>query len=690
MRNPRQPQLYGSHRGLLPGRRLQAKHIQPEKPFNLDEARRVRVGTLLVLFIIGFFSLGCRAFYLTIIKHQELVNQAEKIHSLEIKLPRPRGDILDRHGEVLATTVTVDSVWVDPTLVKDPARTSKALADVLQIGEVDIYRKCRSDTQFEWIKRFITNEESAALAALAPESLAGVRLRKETKRIYPRGALAANLLGWTDIDIKGREGLEATYEQSLVGEAGHLVSIKDAKGTQYLFSDNQVVGRKDGQTLRLTLDLHIQWFVEEALDKMVREFKPKHAWAIVVDVRTGEILAMATRPTFDPSRPGESADLDRRNRAVLDQYEPGSTMKPLTMAMVLADGKVRLDELVDCEYGQWHYGGKTISDTHKLGNATPAQIIKYSSNIGIAKLAIRMTYQQYYESLRRFGFGQRTGIDLAAEAAGSLKFYKTWYPIDAATKAYGQGIAVTGLQMLMATAALGNGGRMMTPFVVLEQISPDGIGSRKNNPTIAGRAVSAKIAKEVLKMMVEVTEDGGTGTRAAVTGFPIAGKTGTAFHYHPRTGQPDPSRRVVSFVGLVPGDEPILGILVVADEPPGRTYGGTVAAPAFREIAEKTLDYLGVYSEQRQDEATLVSELEKNIVYAAPENHGVTMDKRLFGADQAPDFRGLSIRAARSLAHRMTIDMTFEGSGVAIKQEPAPGQTLAENRQITGVFAPRQ
>lgn len=690
MRNPRKVLLYGSPRRSLPGRRDQAKHIQPEKPFNFDETHRVRVGTLLVLFIIGFFSLGCRAFYLTIIKHDELAAQAEQIHSIEIKLARPRGDILDRNGEILATSAIMDSVWADPTRVKSPEQTAKVLAKILGMNEAEIQQKLVSEKKFEWIKRIITIEESAALAELDPGLLAGVYLLKETKRIYPRGSLAANILGWTNIDTKGCEGLEYAFDDILAGEAGHLVAIQDAKGKQYLSNGSQVVGRKDGYSLRLTLDAHIQGFAEEALDKMIKESRPKHAWAVVVDVRTGEILAMATRPTFDPAHPGASPDEARRNRAVLDIYEPGSTMKPLTMAMVLEAKKVKLQEKIFCELGKWRYGGKTISDTHNLGASTPAEIIKYSSNIGIAKLAIRMSYQQYYESLQRFGFGKPTGVDLAAEAIGTLRHYKTWYPIDAATKAYGQGIGVTGLQMVMATSALGNGGRMMLPFLVMEQISPTGVGSTKNNPTIARRAVSAKTAKDVLDMMLLVTEVGGTGTRAAVAGFKVAGKTGTSIVYNPLTGEYENWRRIASFVGLVPGDNPILGILVVSDEPPGRTFGGTVAAPAFREIAEKSLDYLGVYSEQKQDEANLVGELEKNVVYAAPENTGITMENRMYGADQAPNFKGLSIRAARSLAHRLTIDLAFEGSGVAIKQDPDAGQAMADNRKVTVVFAPRQ
>jgi cell division protein FtsI (penicillin-binding protein 3) len=393
---------------------------------------------------------------------------------------------------------------------------------------------------------------------------------------------------------------------------------------------------------------------------------------------------MANRPTFDPNEPGDYRPEARRNHPVLDMYEPGSTLKPITVACALASGKVKINEPINCAVGSLVFNGKPIKEAHgSYGVLTPAQIVQKSSNVGAAKLALRLTPQELYESFQRFGLGLHTGIDYPWEMPGQLRKWQRWKPVDQATQGFGQGISVTSMQLLAAMCALGNGGRLMRPHFVSEVLDDRGQVVRRIHPQIEQRAVPEEIANEVLWMMTLVTEEGGTGKKAAVEGFKVAGKTGTAQKVV--GGRYSESKFIGSFVGLVPGDDPRIGVIVVVDEPVGAIYGGVVAAPAFHEIAQRSLDYLEVYADKRKNERGALAKLAAG--RPAEPDAEARVGRRVLGENTAPNFLGLTIRSAGQLADETGVALTVEGSGVAVRQSPEPGKPLDENRRVTVHFA---
>ncbi|NLH50824.1 MAG: transpeptidase family protein [Myxococcales bacterium] len=670
-------------------RSWQARPVVASASADFEEMRRLRVSLVFLIFVIGFLALTTRAVYLTVFCHDDLTKEAEIRHNTAIELAKPRGEIIDRNGERLAITIDTDSIFVDPKFVKTPPETAHLLATILKLDEATVLQKLQSSRRYEWIKRKVPPEQIAVLDKTDPKLLLGVGRIKESERRYPFAGMAAAVLGFTNIDLLGLEGLEQKFDKTLAGEPGHIAAMKDAKGQTFYTEGVRTVGRQDGRTLRLTLDSKIQWFAETALDGVVEKHHPAATWALVMDVRTGEILAMANRPSFLPEQAGRSQPFDRRNHPTLDMYEPGSTMKPITVAIALEDGKVRLDEKIDCQGGSWSFGGHIIHDTHAHGALTPAEIIRVSSNIGAAKLALRVGNKGMFQGFRNFGFGQRTGVDFSVETTGQMRNYETWYPIDLATQGYGQGISVTSIQLLNAMATLGNGGRLMKPYLVSEVIAADGTVIQRNNPQIVRRVLSEKVAREVVQMMTLVTQEGGTGTQAALKDFLVAGKTGTAYKVDPRTGKYHPTKRVGSFVGLVPGEDPRLGIIVVVDEPAGTGYGGIVAAPAFREIAVRSLDYLGVFAARQKEENKLAAVLESHATRrldAEVDDDPVLVTTE---EDVMPNFLGLSMRMARKLADQLKLNVSLQGSGVAVRQDPAPGARLTEPRQVTVEFSPQ-
>jgi cell division protein FtsI (penicillin-binding protein 3) len=680
-------------------RKSQVSAVRPARHFNYEETQRVRAGWLLVFFVIGFLALGWRVVDLTVVQHEDLVKQAKCRRMANLKLTKPRGEILDRDGKRLAGAINADSVFADPSQIKNPEEVAGPLAALLDLDRARVLKKLKTKGKYASIKRKISPHTSDVFDALQAfvriaelNPLPGIHRVKETKRTYPRGKLAAQVLGFTNSDIVGLEGLEHKYENQLAGEAGRMLATKDALGNLYLTQGVQIVGREPGLNLKLTLNSAVQWFAEDALDDIVKKWRPAGAWAIVMDVRTGEILAIANRPTFDPARTKKYDPAACRNRAVLDMYEPGSTFKPLTIAAGLETGVISLDETLDCLSGEFVFGGHTIHDTHGVGKCTPAMIVKESSNIGSAKVGIRLGKKRIWEWLTSFGVGHRTGVDLPAESKGILRHFSTWYPVDMATHSYGQGVSVTALQLITAISTLGNGGRLMRPYLVSEIIDADGNAVHQTLPHIVRRVISEKTAKSVLDMMGLVTEEGGTGTAAAIEGVPVAGKTGTAYKVDPRTGRYHPTKRIGSFVGLVPGDKPRLAIVVVVDEPIGRGFGGIVAAPAFKEIASRSLDHLGLFSARGETEQELAAAIARNMdeTAATPEVSNKTADQRNFGDGRAPDLIGLTKRDVWRLVDGFAVKLAMEGSGIVIEQSPRPGVRLGTDNRVRLQFASKR
>lgn len=505
-----------------------------------------------------------------------------------------RGIIFDAAYRELAVTLDVTDIGAHPTKVKASRELARALAKALGESWAPLYKKLNSKASFVWLKRQASPAELAAVKALVEQYdlKKGLVYELAQSRVYPHKQLAGQLMGFVGLDGNGLEGLEAFYDRDLRGSTSRFTYLKDGKNRKFDL-EKKIIADNAGHNVILNIDANIQYIAEEALAKTVSEHRAKSALAVVMSSKTGAIKAMAHYPLFDPNRFRKYRQQAWRNRIVTDTFEPGSTLKVFTIAASLESRAASPDTVLDCESGRYYIGRIPIHDTHDYQLLSVSDIVKFSSNIGAAKLGQAMGKEVLYKTLREFGYNRLTQIDCPGEVDGSLADFRRWRPIDAANIAFGQGIAVTAIQLTTAMAAIANDGVMMRPQIVQAVTDHNGVVVRKTSPEVLRRVVSVETAQRMRSMLVRVVEQGGTGTRAAVKGFTVGGKTGTAQKIGPDGAY---SRRdfISSFVGFVPASRPELVILVVVDEPRKYTYGGLVAAPAFREIAQSSLNYLNI------------------------------------------------------------------------------------------------
>ena len=558
------------------------------KQARISRWMRVRIALLAAgLFCLLGVGLG-RAIKLQWVDRERLLELAEDQYVRRTEIPARRGDIFDRRGVPLAQSVEVDSLWIDPALAPDLRQASRDLSRRLRLDPVEFYRKLQNARRFAWIKRQAKPEEVRGALQLR---IPGVAVTKEPKRFYPQRELAAQLLGMTGTDGVGLEGLELSFNDELSGQNSELMSLRDAKGRKLLTQLDADPLLRRGASLQLTLDRQIQFVAEKALSRAVEESRGIAGMAVVLDPRTGELLAIANFPSFNPNAPAPGAAEAYRNRAVLDAFEPGSTFKAFTVAAALEENAIRPNQSIFCESGAWTVGRHTIHDTHPHGWLIPGQILQVSSNIGASKIAQSLGRDKLSAYAARFGFGQAGGLGLPGESKGSVPYPKS--EVALATAAFGQGLSVTAVQLAAAYGAIANGGVLMKPYLVHKVVDPDGLVLLDNGPTPLRRVISERTAALVVDMLESVVQKAGTAPRARMEEFRVAGKTGTA-------QKPDPvargysEKRIASFVGIVPADAPRAVILVVIDEPKTDVFGGLVAAPAFKEIAAAALPYLGV------------------------------------------------------------------------------------------------
>jgi cell division protein FtsI (penicillin-binding protein 3) len=452
-----------------------------------------------------------------------------------------------------------------------------------------VKRKLTSGRRFVWLKRQATPKEAEAVRAL---QLRGVDFIPEHTRFYPNTTLAAQVLGFTGIDGHGLEGLEFYYDKELNGGEHTITIFKDALGRGFDAEELSGLART-GNNLILTLDGHIQYIAEQALAEAVTTYQARSGMAIVMNPRTGALLALAHYPTFNPNNFRKYDRFTWRNRAITDPFEPGSTMKIFSAAAALESGATTPNSIFFCENGTYTVGRHTVHDTKSYGWLSLQQIVKYSSNIGAVKVAEKMGGRTLFDTLEAFGFGDRTRIDCPGESPGSLSNYKGWTAVDTGAIAFGQGVSVTGLQLITAAAAVANDGLMMKPHIVQAVTDPLGRPVRRIEPRSLSQVVSVSTAEKVRRIMRTVITDGGTGVEADLEGYSVCGKTGTAQKIE-SNGQYARSKYVASFIGFAPTERPALVALVVVDEPKTTHYGGTVAAPAFKRIIKETLSYLNV------------------------------------------------------------------------------------------------
>ncbi|MCF6179197.1 MAG: transpeptidase family protein [Geopsychrobacter sp.] len=634
-----------------------------------------RIRLIGILFVFVFLSVAARAVYLQLVQADDLAARGRQQHQRVVKLTPQRGAIYDRNGEELALSLEVKSLYANPREIADGAAVAHQLAPLLKMSEKRLLKHLTAKKHFVWLERLLSPETAQQVADL---KLKGLHFVREHKRYYPRGQVAAQVVGFTGLDPKGLEGIELKYDADLQGEAGLLISERDARGRGMATAEQIIRGGAPGGSLFLTIDRTLQYIAEKELARQVKKSHAVGGTVVMLEPASGRVLAMASQPTYNPNAINRYHPGDWRNRTVSDAFEPGSIFKPFLLAGVLEEGLVSPNSKIDCENGRFEVGGKIIRDHKRYGRLNLADMLRFSSNIGFAKLGKKLERERVYKYVRDFGFGQKTGIDLPGEENGLLRDPKRWFEIDLATISFGQGISVTSLQMASAMAAIANGGLLMEPYLVERIVDGDGNPVYRHEPHVVRRVISAKTAKRVRGMMVGVTEPGGTGVRGAIEGYRIAGKTGTAQKVDPVTGGYSVDKRVASFIGMVPAGKPALLLLVTIDEPQGKTYGGQIAAPVFSHIAEESLRYLDVPPTQSIVRRTLPKQApvvrQKKTVL---EKTSITE-----GKSQMPDFQGMSYRQVLKAMQRQKLNIKLSGSGRVVEQSPKAGEVIRYGSEI--------
>ena len=550
---------------------------------------RLRVILVGLAFIALFAVIGAKAVHLQVYRSPWLAQKASSQYEQSLKSVGKRGTVYDRNLREMAVTIDVTSIAARPSRIEQPKRTAKALAKILKIDRRKILKKLKTKSPFVWIKRQANPKEAAAIEAL---QLQGIEFVPERNRFYPNKTLASQALGFTGLDGYGLEGIEFSYDRYLRGTDSNQMVYKDALGN--VFDERQTATRlNSGNNIILTIDRAIQYITESALEEAVKEYEARSGIAIVMEPQTGAILAMANVPFFNPNAYTEFNKELWRNRAITDPFEPGSTMKIFSAAAAIESGNIKAHDIFFCENGAYKIGRNVVHDIKKHGWLSLQQIIKYSSNIGAVKISEKLGRKRLYKMYRNFGFGDRTGIDSPGETAGSLTHYKRWTTVDTGAISFGYGVAVSALQLITAASAIANDGILMKPYFVQAITDQNHEPLKQFQPQIVRRVVSPRTARTVRVIMKTVITEGGTGINAALDGYTVCGKTGTARKLD-KDGTYSKSNYVASFIGFTPAEKPRLAILVIIDEPQGKYYGGTVAAPAFRRIARETLNYLNI------------------------------------------------------------------------------------------------
>jgi cell division protein FtsI (penicillin-binding protein 3)/stage V sporulation protein D (sporulation-specific penicillin-binding protein) len=556
---------------------------------------RVRCALICMGFAVLYSLFSFRLVYIQMIKHDEYAGLAAEKHVHKQIIYSERGAIYDANNEVLANNVPMQTVVVDGTRVSDVASIADLLSDELNIPRSEVIEKIQADRRYVVIQRQVPDARAKALREkLRTQDLRGIDFEHDTARVYPNGSMLCHVLGFTDFDHHGIQGVEASMEQYLHGQDGFRFTERNRAGQEIVLYRGQERAARNGYDVHLTVDLNLQNIVENEIDAAVREYRPNKAIIILMRPETGEILAIANRPSFDLNLRAQAEPEEMKNRAIVDMMEPGSTFKIVAAAAALNESRFRPDSYIFCENGLWNYGGTPLHDHRAYGDLTLKDILIKSSNIGAAKLALSIGDEKFYEYIRRFGFGERTGIELPGEIPGLVRAPRSWSKISITRIPMGHEIGVTPLQMTVAMAAIANGGKLVMPRIVKSIVSDDGKAISSLSPVVVRQVISPQTAREIGDALRGVVSDRGTAAAAAVPGFIIAGKTGTAQKLGAHGYEK--GREVVSFCGYLPAENPQFVGLVVLDDPhtatPEMNYGGQVAGPIFARIAEKAARYL--------------------------------------------------------------------------------------------------
>ena len=643
--------------------------------------RRRRNLFALFLIVWGLVVVG-RLAQLQLAQGDRYRARAQRQQERKIELSPRRGSILDREGRDLAVSVEVASVFAAPEEVAHPTTVARALAPYVGMPEKALLARLQQDKGFVWIVRKIDVAVADRIRGL---KLPGIRVVPETRRFYPKGSLAASVLGYVGTDDTGLAGVEYSYEKAIRGKPGEIVAFQDARNLRYGEAEAAARSEQEGATLTLSLDSGIQFAAERELAATMTELRAKSGSVVLMDPWTGEILAMASAPAFDPNQYGRSSAEARRNHAIADAYEPGSTFKIVTGSIALDDGVIGTDDLIDTGHGVVRIGSVTINEDkhHDYGALTLAGVLERSSNVGIIRVGLRLGPERLFEGASRFGIGKPTGVDLPGETTGIFRPLSRWSFLSNASISMGQEVSLSALQLARVASVIANGGNLVQPRLVTRIARPDGRTEEPASPAPV-RVLSEETARSMRDMLVGVVERG-TGTEAAIPGFSVAGKTGTAQKAGP--GGYQPGRHVPNFVGFAPADHPRVVGVVVIEEPQGKYYAAAVAAPLFSRIVSQALGILRVApAEQRLPSTVLASLPARYPAGFVPVSTRGGDASAAAAADPAPaavapaggvpDASGLSARQALALFGRLGIAVRLQGAGFVTSQSPAPGAPL--------------
>ena len=635
--------------------------------------------TVRVLLCIAVVLVG-RLFFLQIIDKSDL--QAKNLSQVQVdrKLQSPRGTIYDRNGRPLAMSVVTKSLYADPKMIKQsPSEVAELIAPYVTMSKEDIVKSLQEDTAFVWIDRMMEPEKSKAVAQLIEDkNLEGLNFVEESKRYYPNGNLAAQVLGFVGTDDKGLDGLEMVLDDELKGGVQQEIVATDNKGNAIFGSVLSKFLPDKGKSVTLTIDATIQFIAERALDKAMVDTGAKHASVIVMDPKTGEILAMANRPSYDPNNYNQSGEEAFKNIAVTNLYEPGSTFKPIIASAALAAGKWKLDTVYN-DKGAFAANGHIIRnwDGEGYGPVRLLDILKYSLNTGMAEIGTLTGADILSKYVRDYGFGSETGIELPGEGAGILYNPEDMSKLDVATMSIGQGIAVTPLQMVRAFGALANGGAMMKPHIIKSYSNSQGDVTSTTETSVVGQPVPAETVKTIVDILEKEVSEGG-GTKAMVEGYHFAGKTGTAQKLDTKHGGYLDGQYIASFIGFGPVEDPKFVVLVVIDDPQkGSYYGSQIVAPVFKNIVSQLVRYYQM-SPSVKDGATVAAVPAAKLPAVKPNGDGSVV---------LPDFRGYTFGEVRDWLHTAGLYFKPDGTGKAISQEQLPGTVVSPGTPIVVQFS---
>ncbi len=684
-------------------RKSQARPARNAWPGSLS--RSLALGGVLGLWMLALIA---RLYHLEIIQYVELLGRAQRQQQRTVEVAPERGTIYDRQMQPLAMSLAVDSIYAVPAELPSHETAAKLLASVLELDSGDLVGRFKAFRSFSWVKRKVTPEEAARVRDL---NLNGIYFQKEMKRFYPKGELAAQVLGYVGLDDKGLAGLEYGLDGTIQGRPGRILVAADAH--RQSFGSSEWDGYP-GKNLVLTLDENIQYIAEKVLAETVKKWRAPGGVAIVQNPSTGEILALASEPTFNPNEFAKSTPRAWQNRGVAWVYEPGSTFKLVPLSAALEENLTNPGEIIDCQEGSIVLAGHVIHDHKPFGDLTVEQVLVNSSDVGAIQLGLRLGQDRLHRYIRAFGFGSRTEIELPGEERGLLKPPNRWSGISIGEISMGQEVGVTALQLVTAYSAVANGGILFQPRIV-----HDVFRGNVHDPLspATGRRVVSERTSELMRRMLQAVVERGTGTPARLNGYSAAGKTGTAQKIDP-SGNYSKSHYVASFVGFAPARKPAVTILVVIDSPVGAIYGTDVAAPAFRSIAEQTLGYLNVPQDNpsrwlqvassapagsprqtRGDRAGILtpnSELigvatspVQPVSYTQPAAETARGTVLLTGGPltTVPDFSDLAVRRVAEECQELGLELNLSGSGLAVKQKPIAGARVPQGTPVWVIFA---